>query len=309
MSGRWRDRITGGRDEFSEKGHELSTEQREHLTRVTDELLQRYSISRSVGPGEASDAGGEPVSADEIGAVLESVLVEAFDFGWFTRSDLPEAPELALESEDADWEQASAAERSSNKVLEPVEWPDPRAEEEEVAPEWGLGLGAARAIDPQPESELIPEPEIEPAVDLESESVDVVVPEDVVEDLESESEDVVEDVAVPEDVVEDLVPEDVVEDLLPEDLVPEDVVEVLESESEDVVEDLVPEDGAEDVVVREDVDPIALAIEIAELEEIHRGAVQAERDAIMFAAATRQRLAEARQEMADLEAGAGSPRS
>ena len=39
--------------------------------------------------------------------MLESVLVEAFDFGWFTRSDLPEAPELTMEPEDAEWEQAS----------------------------------------------------------------------------------------------------------------------------------------------------------------------------------------------------------
>ena len=109
MSGRWRDRITGGRDEFSDKGRELSPEQREHLTRVTDELLQRYSISRTVAPGDdAEAAGGELVTADEIGAVLESVLVEAFDFGWFTRSDLPEAPELELEAEDAEWERASA---------------------------------------------------------------------------------------------------------------------------------------------------------------------------------------------------------
>ena len=158
MSGRWRDRITGGRDEFSDKGRELSPEQREHLTRVTDELLKRYSISRSVGPDDAADGtGGELVTADEIGAVLESVLVEAFDFGWFTRSDLPEAPELELESEDAEWERASAGQRGSSAVLEPVEWPDPRAEQEEVAPEWGAGLGAARERDPQPGSEPAPE--------------------------------------------------------------------------------------------------------------------------------------------------------
>ncbi len=120
-------------------------------------------------------AGGELVTADEIGAVLESVLVEAFDFGWFTRSDLPEAPELELESEDAEWERASAGQRGSSAVLEPVEWPDPRAEQEEVAPEWGAGLGAARERDPQPGSEpapelvleMAPEPEPEPEPELE----------------------------------------------------------------------------------------------------------------------------------------------
>ena len=54
-----------------------------------------------------------------------------------------------------------------------------------------------------------------------------------------------------------------------------------------------------------DEDQLALvAVEVAELEEIHRGAVQAEREAILFAAATRQRLAEARQALAELQSGA-----
>ena len=59
------------------------------------------------------------------------------------------------------------------------------------------------------------------------------------------------------------------------------------------------------VAVEVDEDQLALvAVEVAELEEIHRGAVQAEREAILFAAATRQRLAEARQALAELQSGA-----
>jgi hypothetical protein len=256
MSGRWRDRITGGGDEFSDRGRELSPEQREHLTRVTDELLKRYSISRSVGPGEAPHSpGGELVTADEIGAVLESVLAEAFDFGWFTRSDLPEAPELTMEPEDADWEPGPVGGRESRPVLEPVEWTDPGAEDEDVVLDWGLGLGGARAMDPQPDSELIPELEVEEA-------------EPVVE----EAEPVVE-----------VAPEPALEPVL--------------------VDAGVLEEPTAELAV--DVEQVALvAVEVAELEEIHRGAVQAEREAIMFAAATRQRLAEAREALAALQAGA-----
>jgi hypothetical protein len=282
MSGRWRDRITGGGDEFSDQGRELSPEQREHLTRVTDELLKRYSISRSVGPGEAPDSpGGELVTADEIGAVLESVLAEAFDFGWFTRSDLPEAPELTMEPEDADWEPGPVRGRESRPVLEPVEWTDPGAEDEDVVLDWGLGLGGARAMDPQPDSELIPELEVEEVL----EEVAEPTPEPVLEE-------VLEEVAEP-------TPEPVLEE------VAEPVIEVVpEPDLEPVLEDVVvlEEPSAAPAV---DVEQVALvAVEVAELEEIHRGAVRAEREAIMFAAATRQRLAEARQALAELQAGA-----
>jgi hypothetical protein len=51
------------------------------------------------------------------------------------------------------------------------------------------------------------------------------------------------------------------------------------------------------------------AVELAELEEVHRAAVEAEHQAILFAAATRQRLAEARQAMADLQVGDRSAHS
>ena len=75
---------------------------------------------------------------------------------------------------------------------------------------------------------------------------------------------------------------------------------MLESPVEDVAELEEPT-----VVVAVDGDQLALvAVEVAELEEIHRGAVQAEREAILFAAATRQRLAEARQALAELQTGA-----
>jgi hypothetical protein len=305
MSGRWRDRITGGRDEFSDKGRELSPEQREHLTRVTDELLQRYSISRTVAPGDDGEAaGGELVTADEIGAVLESVLAEAFDFGWFTRSDLPEAPELELELEHAEWEQASAAERASSAVLEPVEWPDPRAEQEEVAPEWGAGLGAARERDPQPGSEpapelvleMAPEPEPEPELEMAPEPD----PEPELEMApEPEPEPELEMAPEPEPEPElEMAPEPVAEPVVEEAPEP-DAEPELESTVDNVA---VLEEPT--VAVDVDVDQLALVVvEVAELEEIHRGAVQAERDAILFAAATRQRLAEARQALAELQSG------
>jgi hypothetical protein len=284
MSGRWRDRITGGGDEFSDRGRELSPEQREHLTRVTDELLKRYSISRSVGPGEAPHSpGGELVTADEIGAVLESVLAEAFDFGWFTRSDLPEAPELTMEPEDADWEPGPVGGRESRPVLEPVEWTDPGAEDEDVVLDWGLGLGGARAMDPQPDSELIPELEVEEAEPVVEEAEPVV---EEAEPVVEEAEPVVE---VAEPVVE--VAEPVVE------VAPEPALEPV------LVDAGVLEEPTAELAV--DVEQVALvAVEVAELEEIHRGAVQAEREAIMFAAATRQRLAEAREALAALQAGA-----
>jgi len=152
MSGGWRQRLTGEGDEFSGKGPKLTSEQREHLTRVTDELLQRYTISRSDGAdGDSNGAQGEPVSADEIDAVLESVLADAFDFGWFTRSDLPEAPELELEQEGGEQEHPYPAGSAARPMLEPLDWPDPRAEEDQATPsaaDWGSALGPRRAADP-----------------------------------------------------------------------------------------------------------------------------------------------------------------
>jgi hypothetical protein len=179
VSSKWRDRLTGTHDEFSQRGTELTTEQREHLTRVTDELLKRYSISRSPGAdGSPAEGGGEPVSASEIGGVLESVLVEAFDFGWFTRADLPEAPELSFDPTELEGEPAPDAE--AGHVAESFTWPDPSAAADqaaESAASWGRALGPPIAAEPVPESELELElePDLEPGMlsDAEIEIVEL----------------------------------------------------------------------------------------------------------------------------------------
>ena len=235
MTSKWRSRLTGAHDEFSERGTELTSEQREHLTRVTDELLKRYSISRStMADGVTEEANGERVSATELGAVLESVLAEAFDFGWFTRADLPEAPELALELMENEHAHSPAPGADAGHVAAALSWPDPSAEADEAAEsaaDWSRGLGPPIAVEPVPESELDVEPDVEPEPEVEP-------------DVEPEPE---------------------------------------------------AEHEAEPAADREPPVLSDAEIEIAELEEIHRAAVDAERAAILFAAATRQRLAQARE--------------
>ena len=46
----------GQRDEFNEKVAPLTSEQRDHLGQLTDELMKRYTISRS--PGSSANGFG-----------------------------------------------------------------------------------------------------------------------------------------------------------------------------------------------------------------------------------------------------------
>ncbi len=122
-AGGWRRLIPGHEDEFSTKGPGLSDEQREHLTRVTDELMKRYTIIHTDSePGAPPSAEGappvvRPVSAEELGAALLEVF--EFDADWFMKEDLPDAPELEFEST------ASSAGRSGDAGPEPaLVWTD-----------------------------------------------------------------------------------------------------------------------------------------------------------------------------------------
>ncbi len=120
----WRRLLSGGQpDEFTEKVAPLSDEQREHLARVTDELMKRYTISRTAdSPGADEENVGEVISADEISAVLETVLAEAFDFAWFDRADLPEAPELELDPDDGPAPATQGAEAEAIRGQAPLVW-------------------------------------------------------------------------------------------------------------------------------------------------------------------------------------------
>jgi hypothetical protein len=210
--GRWRRLLAGGRDdEFSENIAPLTPEQRAHLTAVTDELMKHYSLSRSIGSPESSAASARgTVSADEFEAVLETVLAEAFDFGWFDRPDLPEAPELALDAGTADRRPPSALDDEAIRRRNAVVWSEPE-----------------------------PEPDSQEAGDLES-SRSWVTEFGVTQEVESSG-------------------------------------------------------GVEDEIARAET-------EVEELQALLGGAVAAEREAILFAAAMRERLAEAMEARNELEA-------
>jgi hypothetical protein len=100
--GGWRRLLRVPDDEYSNKGRKLNDDEREHLSRVTDELMKRYTIvhtaetaAAAATPDGAGPEPGQPVTAEELGAVLE---VFYFDEDWFMRAELPEAPELEFES-------------------------------------------------------------------------------------------------------------------------------------------------------------------------------------------------------------------
>ncbi len=227
--GRWRRLLAGGRDdEFSDYGPPLTREQREHLARATDELMKRYSISRPGGAaGSEESEEDQPVSADEFGAVLETVLAEAFDFGWFDRPDLPEAPELTLESSTGELTRKALADGMVAREEEPLTWSGQDPESEvgghlESTLSWAAGLDAHRELEPEVS------PPSEPGVVAEPEQFGAAKQE-------------------------------------------------LETAEFEVAE-----------------------LMVAELREVLHEAVAAEREAILFAAVTRQRLAEARKILAAL---------
>ena len=249
--GKWRRLLAGGRDdEFSESGPPLTDEQREHLARVTDDLMKRYSISRTGGfDGSEESAEGEPISADEFEAVLHTVLAEAFDFDWFSRPDLPEAPELAFDRSSGEMPRSALSDDRGIRVEEPLQWaeqdPDTEIGELESSQAWA----SARS-----DSEPIPPSDPEP-----------IPPSD------------------------------------PEPMPRRDPQPMLHRDPEPIPGEAVPRHsgGLGDVDLTSEAD-VAERV-VAELEQVFREATDAERAAILFAAAARQRLAEARRTLAALQ--------
>jgi hypothetical protein len=332
--GRLRRLLAGGRDdEFSDNEQPLTSEQREHLARLTDELMKRYSITRaagSEGPEESDE--GDMLSADEFGAVLETVLSEVFDFGWFNRPDLPWAPELAFESSTGDLPRPAAVDDETIRAQEPLAWSGEDADTEvdgdfESSRSWVTGLTAHRGVEPKLEPEMepesdwrSPEPEPEPEPEVESESepeADWRSPEPESDsesepEPEPEPEPEVEPEPEPEiesesESVSELEPESEVEserELEPEWRSPEPEWRSPEPEWRSPEQIAGAEPGPDD---RAEHELRVAELMVAELEAVVREAIAAERDAILFAAATRQRLAEGREALAELERAADRP--
>ena len=170
-AGRLRRLLAGGQaDEFSEKVKPLTSEQRAQLTRATDELMKRYSISRTSDSSDPS-AVGEPLSADEFGAILEDVLVDAFDFDWFEREDLPEAPELTLEPELEGGRTRSAVDDAEIRARNPVSWAEHDPDTDEPGQFERTAAWASEVI-PQPifdiDAPLVADPEVVLERDIET---------------------------------------------------------------------------------------------------------------------------------------------
>jgi hypothetical protein len=184
-SGRLRRLLSGGQgDEFTEKVKPLTSEQRAHLTRATDELMKRYSISRT-SDGSDPNAVGEPLSADEFGAILETVLVDAFDFGWFDREDLPEAPELTFESDlDVD-RRRPPVDDAVIRARNPVTWSDHDPDTDEPGQFEQTATWATETVQ-QPvfdtEAPLVPDPEIQLERDIETVKAELVEIEAMLEE-------------------------------------------------------------------------------------------------------------------------------